>query len=58
MVIYAVRPGDTLLKIGRAYGLRPQTIAAANDLEEDAALENGQRLLLPLLFGDSFIVPE
>jgi LysM repeat protein len=53
MVIYAARYGDTLLKIGRAYGLRAQVIAAANGLDEDAALEAGQKLLLPLMFGDS-----
>jgi hypothetical protein len=28
-------------------------IAAANGLEEDVALEAGQKLLIPLMFGDS-----
>ena len=52
MVIYAVRPGDTFLKIGRAYGLKSETIAAANGLEEDVTLEVGQKLLIPLMLGN------
>jgi len=50
MVVYAVRAGDTLLKISRSYGLKPVVIARANGLHEDDPLEVGQRLLLPLLF--------
>ena len=54
MVIYAVKAGDTLLRIGRSYGLKPGVIAAANGLEEDAGLEAGRRILIPLMFqGDS-----
>lgn len=52
MVIYAVRPGDTLLKISRAYGLKTGVIAAANELEEDAGLQAGQKLLVPLMHGE------
>ena len=50
MVIYAVKAGDTLLRIGRAYGLKPEVIAFANGLEEDADLEAGRRILIPLMF--------
>lgn len=49
-VIYAAKPGDTLLKIARSYGVKPEALAAANDLEEDASLQAGQKLLIPLMF--------
>gem|GEM_PF-2562218 len=50
MVIYAVRQGDTLLKIARSYGVKAPVLAQANGLGEDATLEAGQKLLIPLLF--------
>ena len=49
-VVYAVKSGDTLLKISRYYGVKPFAVAGANGLTEDALLERGQRLLIPLIF--------
>lgn len=49
MVVYAVKQGDTLLKIARNYGVEPALIIKANNLEEDAALVAGQKLLIPLM---------
>lgn len=50
IVIYAARRGDTLLKVARSYGVKPLAIAEANGLEEDASLDIGQKLLIPLMF--------
>jgi LysM repeat protein len=50
MVVYSVRQGDTLLKIARSYGVLPEVITEANDLGEDAVLEKGQKLLIPLFY--------
>ena len=49
-VVYAIKSGDTLLKVSRDYGVKPFAIAEANGLPEDAFLEMGQRLLIPLIF--------
>ena len=49
-VIYAVKPGDTLLKIARSYGVRPEALAAANNLAEDDPLQAGEKLLIPMMF--------
>lgn len=45
---YQVGPGETLWRIAQSYGLRPQTLAAANRLPNAAALKVGQRLFIPL----------
>ena len=50
IVIYAAKCGDTLLKVARSYGVKPLAIAEANGLEEDASLDIGQKLLIPLMF--------
>lgn len=50
LVIYAVRPGDTLLKIARMYGVTTAIIAAANDLIDEHSLPAGSKLLIPLYF--------
>ena len=52
MVVYAVRTGDTLLKIARSYGVKTGTITGANRLDEDAVLQTGSKLLIPLMFED------
>lgn len=49
-VIYAVKPGDTLLKIARSYGVKPEALAAANNLEEEDPLQPGEKLLIPMMF--------
>ena len=46
MVIYTVRPGDTLGDISRRYGLTPNRIAADNGLSNPSALVPGQNLLI------------
>lgn len=46
MVIYTVRPGDTLGDISRRYGLPPNRIAADNGLTNSSALVPGQNLLI------------
>jgi hypothetical protein len=48
MVVYSVKQGDTLLKIARSYGVLPEVIAGTNAMGEDAVLEKGQKLLIPL----------
>lgn len=50
MVVYSARRGDTMLKIARSYGVPPEVISEANELGEDAVLEKGQKLLIPLFF--------
>ncbi len=53
LVIYAVRPGDTLLKIARMYGVQTSTIIEANNLIDESAPQAGSKLLIPLFFKES-----
>lgn len=46
MLIYTVRPGDTLADISRRYGLLPNRIAADNGLRNPSVLVPGQNLLI------------
>lgn len=46
MLIYTVRPGDTLAEISRRYGMPPNRIAADNLLKNPAVLVPGQNLLI------------
>ncbi len=46
MLIYTVRPGDTLADISRRYGMPPNRIAADNLLKNPAVLVPGQNLLI------------
>lgn len=46
MLIYTVRPGDTLSDISRRFGLPPNRIAADNLLRNPAVLVPGQNLLI------------
>ncbi len=44
---YVVRAGDTLASIGRAYGVSPWGIAAANGIYNLNTIYIGQRLFIP-----------
>lgn len=44
---YIVRPGDTMLGIGRLYGVSPWSIAAANGIYNMNRIYVGQRLFIP-----------
>ena len=44
---YIVRRGDTLLRIGRAYGVSAWSIAAANRIYNMNYIRAGQRLFIP-----------
>ena len=46
MLIYPVKPGDTLAGISRRYGLSPLRIAADNGLSDMSRLVPGQNLLI------------
>lgn len=46
MLIYTVKPGDTLAVISRRYGLSPLRIAADNGLSDMSRLVPGQNLLI------------
>jgi len=44
---YRVRPGDTLWKISRAYGIEIDDILKANHLTESSVVEVGQPIFIP-----------
>ncbi len=44
---HVVRAGDTLSRIGQAYGVPYQEIARANRLRDPSRIEVGQRLIIP-----------
>jgi lipoprotein NlpD len=46
-VRHVVRPGQTLYRIARAYGLSVEDLAAANGISDPAAIHVGQELLIP-----------
>ncbi len=46
-VYHQVRPGETLARIGRAYGVDYQEIAQANHLSDPERIVVGQQLLIP-----------
>lgn len=52
-VIHAVRPGDSLEKISKQYGMKQKEIAKLNGLAKNARLVLGQAVLLP---GSTYIV--
>ncbi len=47
IIIYFVRPGDTVWKIAKKYNVAPTLIAEINNLENPDVLNIGQRLLIP-----------
>ncbi len=53
---YEVKKGDSLWKIGQAYGVTHQELAAANRLQVDASLPVGKVLVIPA--GGKFVPPE
>jgi lipoprotein NlpD len=46
-VRHVVRPGQTLYRIARAYGLSVEELAAANEISDPTSLRVGQELLIP-----------
>jgi lipoprotein NlpD len=46
-VYHEVRPGETLYRISKAYGVPVDTLAQANHLSDASRLEVGQRLKIP-----------
>ncbi|MDF2566577.1 MAG: glycoside hydrolase [Oscillospiraceae bacterium] len=46
MVIYTVRPGDSVYSIARKYGVSPQTIITNNNIQNDRRLMVGQALIV------------
>jgi lipoprotein NlpD len=46
-VYHVVRPGDTLARIGQAYGISYQQIARANHIRDPSRIDVGQRLFIP-----------
>lgn len=44
---HVVERGETLYRIGKAYGVTPQELADANDISDPSRIEVGQRLLIP-----------
>ena len=47
MNIYAVKPGDTIYTIAHAYGVNPQEIITANELDSPGDLVVGQTIVIP-----------
>lgn len=45
---YRVRRGDTLWKLGRLWGVRPEAIAAASRVPVTAVINPGQQLVIPV----------
>ena len=48
LVIYVVRPGDSVYSIARAHGVTPESVIRTNRLANPAQLVVGQALLLPV----------
>ena len=46
-VYHGVRPGETLYRISKAYGVSVKRLAEANHLRDPSRIEVGQRLLIP-----------
>ena len=44
---HVVQPGETLSRIGQAYGVPYEKIARANRIADPSRIEIGQRLLIP-----------
>lgn len=49
--IHVVRPGETLWRISRRYGVNPQVLAVLNGLADTNKILAGQRLLVPMAGG-------
>jgi LysM repeat protein len=46
---HVVRQGDTLWSISRTYGVDPQALADANDMELNQILHEGRTLRVPII---------
>jgi lipoprotein NlpD len=46
-VYHRVRPGETLYRISKAYGVSVERLATVNHLKDPSRIEVGQRLLIP-----------
>lgn len=46
MIIYTIKPGDSVYSIARRYGLSEERIIAENELRNPAELVVGQTLVL------------
>ncbi len=57
IVTYVVQPGDSIWKIAKKFGLKPETVEWANDLELNPdLLRVGQKLIIPPVDGVVHIV--
>jgi murein DD-endopeptidase MepM/ murein hydrolase activator NlpD len=46
-VYHRVRPGDTLYRIGKAYGVPPETLAKVNRINDPSRIYVGQKVFIP-----------
>lgn len=46
-VFHVVKPGQTLWRIARTYGISAELLAGINELEDPTVIETGQRLFIP-----------
>ena len=46
-VYHRVRPGDTLYRIGKAYGVPPETLAKVNRIADPSRIYVGQKVFIP-----------
>ncbi len=51
--VHVVKPGETVYRIARAFGIEPAALMAANGLDDPHALKVGTRLLVPAPAGAS-----
>lgn len=49
MQIYVVQPGDSIFSIANTYGLAPDEVIAANELDAPGELVVGQALVIPII---------
>ncbi|MBX6395633.1 MAG: LysM peptidoglycan-binding domain-containing protein [Alicyclobacillaceae bacterium] len=45
---YQVKPGETIYRIAKRYGVSPETIQAANGIADPRLLQSGQTLVIPM----------
>ncbi len=48
VVVYTVKPGDTLYTIGNRYGLAPEVLARFNRIPDLNRIAIGQEILIPI----------
>ncbi|SDI56730.1 LysM peptidoglycan-binding domain-containing protein [Desulfosporosinus hippei] len=57
MQIHVVKPGDTLSKVARAYGVSAQEIVEANEIPDPSRLAVGQTFVIPIRGRYHFLQP-